>query len=468
MAVKAGKIILDSANVGAGGWNEFVEANFNPHAVLFIWADMTVEDVWVVDDTGYNQGGMGFASLVNTITGGAGTAGTGVENANNFQLWGNAGIASSQFSPLLAMLAKSDHSTFNYGLSVRAFDADGFTLRFANGGTLATDADGKIIYYLAFGGRESAVSFPESTPGSDALNINSLTTTFTPKGLLGVGGPVTGYTDVAYDSYSAISFQDASFPEGQVLAKAQGQRFILTGGGDATFWDELTPYPYHRSYDFDDSGFVAPADLYESFFVVNPTSLDTGVQATFGFSYSSNFTKLGHLVLGAADFEIGFFYPNAVVDDTPEQVDTALIPEAFVFMSGPGIAPLTDGVIVHDGPNNSDVYTGQTTIGFLTADFQCVVTWGGVLTGNSAKFQSSQYSWVSNYVDTSPIGAFPTLGDATLSDEGFAHVTRQNDAASEHRVMWWAIGDLEDVIYLEASMDGLRTDALSRTIKRIY
>lgn len=441
--MKAGKIVLHVADAGPAGWN-VTGVGFEPTAVVFIFADSTVEDSWDADSTNLMNGGMGIASWVNSEDHSQlGPAGTGINNSAASMTLGLSAPMDSSFSVLLSVLVRDTHSSFGYGTSVRSFNADGWNMRFGNAGTLHTGAEGKIVYYLAIGGRKTAADFAESTSGSDIATTTVKTLAWEPKGVVEVGGTNTQYISNAFDAYSAVSFPTGA-QYGTSLGRGSGLRFILTGGGDSSYWYlDGNPGFYGGSgvftsikYDFDSSGFVQVANVWETKYATTPTTLETTIEGVSGLSWIDTFNKWGQLAIGAADMENGTFVPNAVVDDPPIQVTTNIVPEAFIFFSG------GPGDFINNPTHQDDVYYGHTTIGFLTDSFQCVVCYGGNAIGNNARFCSSVRSWVSNIVDPVPIGSFPTLGETDLTAHGFTHTTKQNDSNDVRQVLWFGIGDL--------------------------
>jgi hypothetical protein len=447
--VKAGKIVLHVADAGAAGW-DVTGVGFEPTAVVFIFADSTVEDSWDADSTNLMNGGMGVASWVNSEDHSQlGPAGTGINNSAASMTLGLSAPMDSSFSTLSSVLVRDTHGSFGYTTSVRSFNADGWNMRFGNAGTLHTGAEGKIVYYLAIGGRKTAADFALTTPGVINATTTVKTLAWEPKGVVEVGGTNTQYVGDAFDAYSAVSFPGVPFPGaqwGMSLGRGSGLRFIPVGGGDSSYWyldgrpGIYAPGVQFKSvkYDFDSSGFVDVANEWETTYVTTPTSLETTMEGVnlSGLSWSSTFNKWGQLIIGAADMENGTFVPNAVVDDPPVQVTTDIVPEAFIFFSG------GPGDFINNPTHQDDVYYGHTTIGFLTDSFQCVVCYGGNAIGNNARFCSSVRSWVSNIVDPVPIGSFPTLGETDLTAQGFTHTTKQNDSNDVRQVLWFGIGDL--------------------------
>ena len=458
MQVKAGKMVLPN---GAGladpaiGWS-VTGIGFKPQAILFIWCDSDTEDVWTADTSSAVLGGMGIACEINSEDPQPGPAGTGIGNSCTMNIWSGQQPGCSSSLRVCAIAREEMSSTVGWAFSVRSFDSDGFTCRYAQipesnylGYGLPSipyqdGATGKIVYYLALADIQVAHNPLHilTADGSEVLDLGWL-----PRGVVETTGAGPSWLELDFDSYGFQIFDDAtdSVEKSLWISKGLGPRnmFIL-GRIDGDWWDfQASSVVYNNGsrwkqfYGYDNFSYTGPATKYGEWLTQGVDSITNRWHWDWVDGGSHMDTNLGQMVYGdLAVSDIGSIDLDPDVGDTHLQT-LNIHPEALVIMSsanGPyykyGFTWWTDGVRI-----------GQTSIGFVTDDFQCVVCWGGGIRQNGGRFQSSSAAWVSNCVNPGAWGTVKTYGDANLIWDGFEYTMLYHDSGFPGKIAYWALGD---------------------------
>ena len=442
---KAGKIVLPDAG-SVSSW-DVTGVGFRPKAVLFIWADRTEEDVWAVS-AGLGQGGLGLATVVNSVYPEAGPEGTGICNSLAHGMWngGQPGMTTiiggehlqpdGSYSGACALSRVTIGLWAGWGTRVTAFNADGFTMKwYTNPFYMAPNGEtgeGKILYYLALGG-DRHFGYNSGRVGADSSWGHELG--WRPDAIIQPFGTSADWVEEGMDGY-LFGAWDGDYPPGDPsdalhylnILKGQGAH---RGDKNSYSWrvqegSELYGNPSMGNYD--------PITLFDevNFNGQHHARTDTGLtfSSIGGISQASN--EIGQLLLGRVAARLGNFLPAAPVGYSSGVMTGSLFPPGIMAIN-PAAIILSSGVSGYDR-------TGQNMFGFLTADFQCCILWGGGIGYPATSFQSSRRCWVADATNTASPGSTRHLGTAKLTGRGFTATTTENSAGTQERVTWWAIG----------------------------
>lgn len=378
---------------------------FSPQAVIFLWTNAATEDVWLQNTAGAVGGGIGQASIRNTVT-----ADLSILQASYHEIWTGNQIGSRFSNKAISMKAARLVAGAEFEASLSSFDADGFTLN------VTTAAPGaRHLYWLAIGNMQDIVSaqwnaglaqalgfFPDAffligEGGTADFPRDYLSSTWLKAGIggfnptysaMGLGRGVFGYDPQQWNIQHGTG--GGHFPDFELLVE-HTEPWVF--GANISIWDEIQYGPDLVSVDFRQGGF---SESWHDMFVLSGVSVDGGSTQ----------------VVSAAD--------------TPQTVffqDPVFVP-ACIFLFGPQY-----------GFNWGGSNVGQS-FGFRTDDFECCVAWGGQNGGTASRFTSRNRSWVSGFEpfgSVAPISSGQT--DLGTTPGQFTMTPKVSD--NTNKQVWW-------------------------------
>ena len=424
MAVKVGSFTIP----GTGAFG-VTGAGFRPAWGIFLFSNMSTEDVW----TPGPSAGVGIACVRNSV-GGVLT----IDQANVAEIWENEGVGSSYLSGLVTWVREHRALSDGWAAYVSSFDADGFTINFASGFT--TGATGKHVFYLVGDDEFSIAGEPTSFPGDSATRtLGWLPMAFFTVGAGGSGSPPAynvGLTDRSRTAVMGGNFGDELGGGRHIIDMYRG---LVDPNVDVQSW-----------WGIQDNGVPAlilePQEttgvIWGSEF--DPTRTDTEWHPDwiYGSGFSSGVVREQSIIFGDVACVTGSFMPNSSVG-SPSIVELPFTPETVVLFSAQNDRA---------GVGNAEVF-GATALGFCDTDDQAVIAYGGFwnppFTFQSNGFISRAWSWIGNCIDGSTagfgnVGNLVSAGSARVVPEGFEHTTEQHNASVMYPVHYWAIGPLEE------------------------
>ena len=422
MPVAGGKLILSGS-----GEQPVSGLGFSPDIVLFFYLSSTVEDVF--ESLG-GCVGFGFSNRSNGVPGSAEELPPG---ATTDELW-SGNTPTSDYRSGLSIYQRVNHGSITgVAMGLRRITTDGFVLDYASG---FSGGAGRPIYWLAIGEE------PDLEVKRDFLTIahDSFVTGWQPHTSFSVGsggGNPTGNGDSGNPYLSAISdiptwavssvvdeFEDAIHG----LRSIYMMRAIREASGSNAAFDSINATLPPRTAQLYADEYLTGTGF--SFGMFDHGSTLDSYLGTHGYPNVGFIAQDGRLTTCTLSTLFGWggiITPSDTVGGEIE-VDVPMEVEAVIFMcpsfnqSG-GIA---NDIIFASG------------FGFVTKDFQAIVTLGAHYNVGMARFQSSSAAWVSNFTETA-IGGGGSYGTAEITQTGFKLTTVDN-AQPARPIMFMALG----------------------------
>jgi hypothetical protein len=392
MAVKAGKMVLTGAS-------QSVSLPFDPQFVIFLTSDSTAEDSWV--SSGVKNGGLGLVSYKNFPTD------LTIINSWTGSTWDSNAMCGA-FIHGNCLWCRATAGGGGYAFAVTSMSG-GFTISYAPGFTAG--ASGKIVYYCAFGELDHVgQGFFYNLSNTEVLG-------WEPNAHFATGmGDTSGNAPTPPNF--GLAFADADF----------GGYAMGTSGNDV--WVSQGTLDGNDGSGFNEDGLIKGLITAEVFVTddvgLSYTSTELRSAVDQGVDPNRGARLSGHALGGVAAHGVSSHYPTATID-SPEVVPLTITPDVVFFMTRQ--------------PSNSGTadYRGGRAVGLATADFRCVVGYGGDYGTESYKFSSSQRAWISNFTDA-PMASGVSAGTASLGPgQAFTSTTKENGKSMQSN-FYLAIG----------------------------
>ena len=424
MPVAAGRHVLtgsgDQAISGLG---------FSPDLILLFFSNNGVEDTWEL------SGGITGMGIVNRNGTQPGTVDNAPSSASAHEIW-SSNYPYSSYLYDVAVWARSSPGGGGYALYGIQIGLDGFTLRYSGG---YSGGSGNPIYWIAFGEEDELFT----QRGLFYPGQNTMTTPFKPlTGFsVGSGGVTSGghgsggasFTSADSDicTWAFTSVWDAVNEDPDELVAIYMQRGVRALSSVCSFFNNIDTDLTH----FESNQLYADAILIggglDFFGMFSHGATDTSYSAIHGFPGVGFIADDGRISVTAVGGLAGFggqVTPSSTIGGEVE-VQTPFDVEAVLFMC-PSYRDYT-GL-------TSDA-TGATGFGFMCPAFEAVIASGARLGVSTARFQSPNYSWVSNFTEVDSVGVSPSYGNTEITSNGFKVITATNGQPME-AMMFMALG----------------------------